>query len=157
MAIAILATAMVILLEAHAASVRISDSARRMTKASALARDLMTEFELQGFPAPGMENGDFEQWYPGMYPDYRWEIEIMESMFWQNVREVYVKVLWMEGGDPRQVEVANFIAAMNEEEQDIAAAEGSGVAGDMGSFFGAYEDAASQTKGAGMADMGGGF
>jgi general secretion pathway protein I len=149
-AMAILATAFVILLEAHSASVRLSDNSRRLTVASALARDVMTEFEMNGYPEIGMQQGNFEEWYPMMYPEYTWEIEVIESMFWGNVREVYAKVIWMEGDQPRSVEIANFVAAMNEEEQDIAASTGSGGVGDMSTMMGAYQDAAAGTKGGEM-------
>jgi general secretion pathway protein I len=154
-AMAILATAMVVLLESHASSIRISDTSRRLTVGSALARDLMTEIELQGFPSPGSETGDFEQWYPDMYPDYRWEMEIQESMIWQNVREVYVKVLWTETGGERHIELANFAGAMDLEEQDQAASESGGVSSGAAGYLNAYQNAASGTKGAGQ--LGGGF
>jgi general secretion pathway protein I len=153
-AMAILATAFVILLEAHGASIRISDNARRLTVASALARDVMTEFEMNGFPEIGHQEGDFEEWYPTMYPEYSWEIEVIESMFWGNVREIYAKVIWIENGEPREVEIANFVAAMNEEEQDFAASTGSGGVGNLESMMGAYEDAAAGTKGGEMAGGG---
>ena len=149
---AILATGMVILLEGHAASVRISDSSRRMSIATALAQDVMTDFEMRGFPSLGSESGDFTETYPGFYPEYRWEIEVMESNFWQYVREVYVKVLWNDGADVRSVELANFVAAMNEDEQIIADSESTGAA-NVDNLYGAYEDAASKTKGAGMGDL----
>ena len=151
-AISILAIGMVVLLEGHAASIRISDSARRMTVASALARDMMTDFELRGFPSLITDKGDFEELYPGMYPGYTWEIEVQESLFWQHVREVYVKVLWWEGASQREMELAHFVAAMTEEEQDIAASESSGAITDVGQMMGAYEDAASGTKGGSMLD-----
>lgn len=151
-AISILAIGMVILLEGHAASIRISDSARRMTVASALARDMMTDFELKGFPSLITENGDFEELYPGMYPGYTWEIEVMESLFWQHVREVYVKVLWWEGASQRHIELTHFVAALTDEEQDIAASESTGTVTDPSQMMGAYEDAASATKGGSMLD-----
>lgn len=153
-AMAILATSMVILLESHAASVRISDAARRMSVGAALAQDLMTEFEMQGFPTTGSDSGDFEKWYPSMYPEYRWEIEVNEGSFWQYVREVYVKVIWVEGGTERHVEMANFVAAMDEEDQEIAASTSTG-ASSASNFFDAFSEAAANTKGGGAAAAGG--
>lgn len=149
-AMAILATALVILLESHATAIRLSDASRKLTVGATLARDLMTEFELLGFPSPGNDSGNFEQWYPGFYPGYTWEIEVMESMFWQNVREVYAKVIWEENGQQRFIEVTNFIAAMNKDEQEQAEEESSGQMANPEEMMGAYMDAASGTKDSGF-------
>lgn len=146
-AIAILATSMVVLLQVHGSAINLSDSSRKMSIAASLSRDMMTEFEMQGFPSPGSENGDFEKWYPSLYPDYRWEIEVLESMFWQNVREVYVKVIWDERGIEQHVELTAFIAPMNQDEQDEAESSGSGDTADPSAMMGAMDAAASATKG----------
>ena len=146
-AMAILSTALIILLQAHAGAIRISDTTRKATIAASLARDLMTEFELQGYPSPGNDSGDFEEWYPELYPNYRWEIEVMESIFWSTVREVYVKVIWDEAGQERSVELAQFIAALDEEQQDLAEQESSNTDFSPEALMGAYEQKANQTQG----------
>jgi len=147
-AVAILATSMVILLQVHGSTINLSDSSRKMSVAASLARGLMTNYEMQGFPSPGAETGDFEEWYPALYPDYTWEIEVMESMFWQNVREVYVKVLWEERGAPQHVELTAFVAPMNRDEQDMAESTSSGATLDPSAMEDAAATAAANTKGA---------
>ncbi len=126
---AILATSMVVLLENHASSIRLSQRSRQVSVAINLAKDLMTELELEGFPEIGANNGNFEEEYPGLYPDYRWEREVQENNFWDYVRECYVRVFWQENGQDQMVQLTEYVAAMDEEQRGIAESQADDDAG----------------------------
>ncbi|MCB1154325.1 prepilin-type N-terminal cleavage/methylation domain-containing protein [bacterium] len=122
-AMAILATVLVVLLENHSTSIRMSERARKLSIAANLARDLMTEVEMQGFPELGSETGDFEEKYPGQFPDFTWERNVNISIFADFIREVEVKVTYLEDGRPRSIELLNFIGARDVKEQERAEEE----------------------------------
>ena len=133
-AMAILATGLVALLESHAFSIQSSEYARKMTIAMSLARYKITEIEIGGFPSIGTEDGDFQEDFPDLYPDYRWHLEVQENNFWSYVREVYITVFWQEGELQRSFELADFVAVRNLDEQAQANAEsgqGEGGAGQL--------------------------
>ncbi|MBZ0273490.1 prepilin-type N-terminal cleavage/methylation domain-containing protein [bacterium] len=117
-AMAILATSLVVLLQNHSMSIRMSERARQTSIAANLARDLLTEVEIEGFPAVGAESGDFSARYPGLYPNFTWEREVTESFFVDFIRDVVVRVTYLEDGVPRTVEMIEMIAAKTLEEQE---------------------------------------
>ena len=125
-AMAILATVLVVLLENHGMSIRMSLRARQASIAANLARDLMTEIELEGFPEVGSENGNFTDRYPGLYPGYTWEREVNESVFADYIREVTVRVHYPVDGAMAGIELLNLIGAKDIEEQEMAGYGGSG-------------------------------
>lgn len=125
-AMAILATTMVVLLENHGSSLRLSERSRNVSIAINLAKDLMTDLEIKGWPELGSEQGNFEETYPGLYPNFRWERVVEENAFWSYIRECTVRVFWVEGPSEQKVEILQFIAAMDAEEQQIAKDESSG-------------------------------
>ncbi|MCC6158006.1 MAG: prepilin-type N-terminal cleavage/methylation domain-containing protein [Deltaproteobacteria bacterium] len=126
---AILSMVLVVLLQNHGMSIRLSERARKSSIAANLARDLMTEVELEGFPEIGVEEGDFTQTYPGLYPGFVWQREVNESIFLDYIREVTVRVSYMDGDEPRVFELMDIIAAKTSEDQDLASATaGSGGA-----------------------------
>ena len=108
-AMGILATALVVLLQNHGYSVRMSEKARQLTRAAVLARDKMTEIELAGYPEVDEDSGDFGELYPG----FRWEIVVADSLF-NEVREVHLTVLWGPEEFPERLELVNFIASYQE-------------------------------------------
>ncbi len=128
-AMAILATVLVVLLENHGMSIRISLRARQASVAANLARDLMTEIELDGFPDVGSEAGDFNESYPGLYPGYTWEREVNESVFADYIREVTVRVHYPVDGNQRGIELLNLIGAKDIEEQELAGLGGGELSG----------------------------
>ena len=69
-----------------------------MTQAAMLAQALMTEVDTQGFPALGNTRGDFGQLFPGRFPNFRWQRNVVGSGFFPDVRKVQVAVLF----GPRQ-------------------------------------------------------
>jgi general secretion pathway protein I len=122
-AMAILATVFVILLENHGSSLRLSQRSREISVAINLAKDLMTDLEIQGWPELGQNSGTFEELYPGVYPNYWWESIVEENIYWTYVREVTVRVFWRDGPRDHKVEILQFIAAMDIEQQTMAEEE----------------------------------
>lgn len=96
-AMAILATAFTALLSLHARNLKTIAQERGYTEALFLARERLAEIELQGAPEVGVSSGDFENQYPGEYPGYRWELSVLVPGFFQNVREVTVRVIPPDG------------------------------------------------------------
>ena len=91
-ALAIIATAFTALLGLHTQNLKTIARDRGYTEALFLAREKLAEIELQGVPDPGFSSGDFEGKFPGEYPGYRWEMNVVVPGFFQNVREVSVSV-----------------------------------------------------------------
>lgn len=81
-ALLLVATALVILVESQWFAVEASERALRRDTATMLARDIMTDLELrmakEGFGELEVkEQGDFaEDHFAGSFPDYRWEYEV---------------------------------------------------------------------------------
>ncbi len=91
MAVAVLGLALISLLGLHVRNLALLERDQRMTDATLLARQLMTQAELEGFPEIGRVEGDFEGWYPERYPELRWEREVIELPV-PGLREVQVRV-----------------------------------------------------------------
>ena len=128
-AMAILATVLVVLLQNHGMSIRVSLRARQASIAANLARDLMTEIELEGFPTVGSETGNFMDRYPGLYPGYTWEREVNESVFADYIREVTVRVNYPVDRSTAGIELLNLIGAKDIEEQEMAGLGGGEMSG----------------------------
>lgn len=96
-ALAILATAFTALLSLHAQNLKTIARERSYTEALFLARERLAQIELQGAPDIGESRGDFEALYPGEYPGYQWELYVSVPGFFQNVREVTVRVIPPDG------------------------------------------------------------
>lgn len=91
-AVAVLGLALVSLLGLHVRNLALIERDQRMTDATLLARQIMTEAETEGFPDLGHQNGDFEAWYPERYPDLRWERDVTELPGVISLRQVRVRV-----------------------------------------------------------------
>lgn len=91
-AVAVLGLALVSLLGLHVRNLALIERDQRMTDATLLARQVMTEAEAEGYPDLGATDGDFEEWYPERYPGVRWEREVLEFPGVPGVREVLVRV-----------------------------------------------------------------
>ncbi len=90
-AVAVLGLALVSLLGLHVRNLALIERDQRVTDATLLARQIMTQVELEGYPDLGREEGDFQAWYPDRYPDLRWEREVTDSPI-PLMREVHVRV-----------------------------------------------------------------
>ena len=107
-AVAVLALALVSLLGLHVRNLALIDRDQRVTEATLLARALMTEAEVEAFPAIGRASGDFAERYPGRYPDLRWDREVVPTPL-ADVREVRVRVSRGEEESGDDVTLAYYI------------------------------------------------
>ena len=106
MALAILSTSLVVLLENVSSSIRLSEISRDLTVAAMIARDKMTEIELDGKFVIGDQDGDFEDRYPGFW----WHSTIAESMF-AGVLQVELTIFWGEKDAPEHMTLTSFVQA----------------------------------------------
>lgn len=103
-ALAILAIALVLLLGLRNTDMQVAETSERMTLATFLAQEKMTEVELAGFPDQGEHSGDFEDRYPGFY----WHETVVPTPF-DFAREVEIAVSWQEGGGERSVDLHTYV------------------------------------------------
>lgn len=99
-AIAILGTALAGLLGLHHQSLQSVIRAQQTTQAAMLAQTVMTQAELERFPAIGATHGDFNQIFPNQFPGFRWERVVEGSNDFPDVRRVRIAVYY----GPRQNE-----------------------------------------------------
>lgn len=85
--IAILATVLTAVLRLEKQSIDMGGIQKEVVVASILANNLMSEMELQDFPAVGNTNGDFGE----DFPQYIWSREVAETFF-EGVNEVKLTV-----------------------------------------------------------------
>ncbi len=102
-ALAILGSAFTVLLSAHTSAARQEARARRLMTATLLAREVLTETEVEGFPELGEDGGDFGE----DFPDYAWERQVATTEF-DRVRLVRIAVSWPERGDRASTEVVYY-------------------------------------------------
>jgi len=92
-AVAVLGLGLVSLLGLHVRNLALLERDQRITESTLLARELMTEVEVEPFPDLGITNGDFEDRHPGEFPDLRWEREVLPAPLpAPDVREVRIRV-----------------------------------------------------------------
>jgi len=107
-AVAVLGLALVSLLGLHVRNLALIERDRRVTEATLLARALMTEAEVEAFPAIGVTSGDFEDRYPHRHPDLRWEREVLPTPL-ADLREVSVRVFYGEGKSGDDVTLVYYL------------------------------------------------
>lgn len=90
-AVAVLGLALISLLGLHVRNLALLERDRRVTDATLLARAIMTDAEIGGAPDMGHEEGDFEDRFPGLYPELRWERDVTETPI-PTMREIRVRV-----------------------------------------------------------------
>ena len=109
-ALLIIATSFIVLLHSRNQSVIAADYARRVTIATLLATEKMGEMEQGGIDTTGEDSGNFGE----DYPEFMWRTAISDTSY-EQVREVRVEVSWGEGKGHRNVELVNYIKAVNSE------------------------------------------
>lgn len=102
-ALAILGASFAVLLSAHTSAARQEAQARRLMTATLLAREVLAETEVEGFPELGEEQGDFG----AVFPDYSWARRV-ESTEFDRVRLVRIQVYWPERGDRTSTEIVYY-------------------------------------------------
>jgi type II secretory pathway pseudopilin PulG len=96
-AVAFIGIALLGLLSLHHTDLQSVIRSQNLTAASMLAQTLMTQAELERFPAPGSSQGDFSRAYPGMYPNFRWQRTVEPSPLFPDIRRVEIRVLYGPG------------------------------------------------------------
>jgi general secretion pathway protein I len=105
-ALAIIAFAMVGLLGLHARNIKIVARDQSLTRATLLARELISQIQFQ-VTANGLRDlGDDQGTFEG-YPGYRWERRVLSTGL-DEMREVTVRVIWDESA-PRACELVYFV------------------------------------------------
>jgi type II secretion system protein I len=93
-AVAFIGIALLALLSLHHTDLQSVIRAQELTRAAMLAQGLMSEAELERFPAPGQASGDFSHMYPGQYPGYRWQREVEPVPISPYLCRVDIRVLY---------------------------------------------------------------
>ncbi len=96
-AVAFIGIALLALLSLHHSDMQAVVRAQDLTRAAMLAQSLMSQAELERFPQPGVTHGDFSRYFPGEYPNFRWEREVDASPMFPNVERVRVSVSYGPG------------------------------------------------------------
>ncbi|MDF1553695.1 MAG: prepilin-type N-terminal cleavage/methylation domain-containing protein [Deferrisomatales bacterium] len=108
-ALAILGSSFVVLLTAHSSAARQQSSARRLMVATLLAREVLTETEVEGFPELGGDTGEFGAEFPG----YTWQRDVLTTPF-DLAREVHVQVSWPDRGRAETLDLVFYAVAGQE-------------------------------------------
>jgi general secretion pathway protein I len=127
-ALAILATSLVVLLQDVGSSIRLSEISRDLAVAAMIARDKMTETEIEGKYVIGEKDGDFEDRYPG----FAWHQSIAEAMF-PGILQVDLTVLWGDPTAPEHLTVTSFVQATEESYSEVPPEETDDDSGTGGS------------------------
>ena len=109
-ALLIIATSFIVLLHSRNQSVIAADYARHMTIATLLATEKMGEMEQGSSDTTGEDSGNFGD----DYPEFMWRTAISDTSY-EQVREVRIEVSWGEGKGHRNVELVNYVKAVNGE------------------------------------------
>jgi prepilin-type N-terminal cleavage/methylation domain-containing protein len=91
-AIAFIGIAMTALLALHHTNLRAVIHAQELTRAAMLAQGLMSQAELERFPAVGRTHGNFTRLYADQYPNYRWLREVQQSPLFPDIEKIRVTV-----------------------------------------------------------------
>ena len=93
-AIAVLGIALLALLSLEHQDLQSVIRGQEISRAAMLAQALMTQAELERFPALGNTSGNFDQMYSGQYPNFRWARSVQPSSAFPDLRMVQVNVLY---------------------------------------------------------------
>src|SRR5271155_6199559 len=93
-AIAFIGIGMLALLSLHDRNLRTVMRTQELTRAAVLAQALMAEAETERYPNLGKTKGDFERDYPGKFPGYRWEREVIPTAGLMDLRTVTVRIIY---------------------------------------------------------------
>lgn len=120
----IISTAFVGLVGLENQDIRALNSSRKMTIAAMLARNMMAQIELAGFPEDlEEEEGDFQEEetdeeLKASYAGFQWKKSIEAARFggmtFDNARRVKVTIIWKEGGRERHLDVVTYLARRSE-------------------------------------------
>jgi len=104
-ALAVLSISLVVLLGLRNRDIALSERARRITEATLLGRQKMTEVSISGFPAFGETRGTFEDEHVSQYT---WRQEVRQTPF-EEVREVLVQIVWKNKNAEESVRFTSYL------------------------------------------------
>ncbi len=93
-AIAVLGIALLALLSLEHQDLQSVIRAQEISRAAMLAQALMTQAELERLPPLGTTSGNFDQLYPGQYPNFRWARSVEPSSVFPDLRKVEIHVIY---------------------------------------------------------------
>lgn len=96
-AVAFVGIAMLALMTLHNRNLESVMRAEQLTRAAMLAQALMTREEAGQFPVLGVTKGDFNELYPGLFPDFRWRQEVDPSPMFPDIRRVEIDIFYGPG------------------------------------------------------------
>lgn len=96
-AVAFIGIALIALLALHHTDMQSVIRGQDLTRAAMLAQALMSQAELERFPALGQKHGDFAQLYPGLFPNFRWQRVVEQSTLFPTVERVRISVTYGPG------------------------------------------------------------
>ncbi|MBI3990641.1 MAG: type II secretion system protein [Candidatus Omnitrophica bacterium] len=102
--LAILATALVIILGQVARGIKMSADAKFLSISTILAQQKMSDIEISGYPPVSNKKGDFGAEYPG----FSWETEVTEPDAASGIREATVTVQWGEMTYQKEFRLKNY-------------------------------------------------
>jgi len=106
-ALAIVATALVTLLGLSQRSIMVQEKVQRVTRATLLAQQLMSENELSS--AETSLNWEAqEDVFPAPFEDFRWQINYQDTLISQ-VKQVTVTVIWGDPDKNEEVRLVSFV------------------------------------------------
>jgi len=105
-ALAIVAIALVTLLGLSNRTILVQDRVQKLTRATLLAQQLMSEQELK--PATQQNWAPEEDVFAAPFEDFRWQVSYQDTLINQ-VKQVTVTVLWGEAEKNESVELVSFL------------------------------------------------
>ncbi len=108
-ALAIVAIALVSLLGLSNRSILVQDKIQRLTQATLLAQQLMSEEELN-VEGKRLNWDDREDVFEEPFETFRWEISYQETLI-SRVKQVTVTVIWGDPDRNEQVQLVSFLPA----------------------------------------------
>jgi general secretion pathway protein I len=105
-ALAVLAVALVSLLGLQNRNLLLSMQAERLSTGTLLVREMLTRTQLEGPDAARVTSGDFADFHPGQYPEFRWHRTVRPAPL-EGLWELRVSVTWGERAD-EQAELTLF-------------------------------------------------
>jgi type II secretion system protein I len=106
-ALAFIGIALVALLALHHTDLQSVIRGQDLTTAAMLAQSLMSQAELERFPEPGQKRGNFNNLYPGQYPNYRWERVVDQSPLFPTVERVRISIIY--AGESRHFDLTELM------------------------------------------------
>jgi type II secretion system protein I len=95
-AVAFIGIALLALLSLHHSNLQSVIRGQDLTRAAMLAQALMSQAELERFPAAGTSNGNFSQ-YPGDYRNFQWQRSVEQLPNFPDMCRVQIRILYGPG------------------------------------------------------------